>query len=192
MSKLDSWIETYEGKKFYPYNPQTEDICLEDIAHALSLICRFNGHCNYHYSVGQHSIITAKLLKELGFDKKVQLYALLHDASEAYCADIPRPVKHYLGEYLEVEDMVQNTILEHFGLSKMSRFEYDAVKFADNQVLAAEGLYLTKNANQWAEKYQLSLEGFEIPEEWFNERLSSDVKEEFIRMCEELVEEIFD
>ena len=50
------WIQTYSGKKFYPLDPRPEDIDIRDIAHALSLNCRFNGHCRCFYSVAEHSV----------------------------------------------------------------------------------------------------------------------------------------
>ena len=49
-------ITTYTGKHFDPTHPDEELICIEDIAHALSLLCRGNGHVRTFFSVGQHCI----------------------------------------------------------------------------------------------------------------------------------------
>lgn len=42
------WFLTYTGIHFYPMDPRPEEVCIEDIAHALALQCRFNGHCQFH------------------------------------------------------------------------------------------------------------------------------------------------
>ena len=84
----DRYLSTYTGKKFYPYDPRPEQICIEDIAHGLSMLCRFAGQCRFFFSVAEHSIAVAHLLPA-----NLKLFGLLHDASEAYLADLPRPVK---------------------------------------------------------------------------------------------------
>ena len=89
MSHLkDRYLSTYTGKKFYPYDPRPEQICIEDIAHGLSMLCRFAGQCRFFFSVAEHSIAVAHLLPA-----NLKLFGLLHDASEAYLVDLPRPVK---------------------------------------------------------------------------------------------------
>jgi len=115
------WITTYSGKKFWPLDPKAEDISIYDIAHALSLICRFGGHCRNFYSVAQHSILGAQhiLLKE----KSNALAAyefLFHDASEAYLCDLSRPIKHdsLLGSlYKKAEKKLEQAIAERFNVS---------------------------------------------------------------------------
>src|SRR5689334_10911717 len=79
-------MTTFSGEPFWPLDPQPEDIRIVDIAHALSLQCRFNGHTKFHYSVAQHSLI-------MSFNVPLQfaLEALLHDAAEAYIGDLIRP-----------------------------------------------------------------------------------------------------
>lgn len=188
--KAKSWIGTYTGRKFYPYDPKPKDVNVEDIAHSLSLQCRFNGHCEHMYSVAQHSINCTKLLKELGYDVKYQLYALLHDASEAYLSDLPRPVKEYMPEYYEVEQKVQDVIWEHFGLSNPTKEDWDIIYFADNQLLYWEGVKLTKNIDNWTEKYNNLLNDFNPPEDWFEEKLPSEVKNEFINLLKQLLKEV--
>ena len=88
-----SYILTYKKKEFYPLSPKTEDIDIEDIAHALSLLCRANGHFKHFYSVGLHSLNCAYEAMARGYSENVVLGCLLHDGSEAYLADITRPVK---------------------------------------------------------------------------------------------------
>ena len=83
-----SYILTYKKIEFYPLNPKIEDIDIEDIAHALSLLCRANGHFKHFYSVGLHSINCASEAISRGYSQNVVLGCLLHDGSEAYLADI--------------------------------------------------------------------------------------------------------
>ena len=87
---------------------------IKDIAHALSLICRGNGHVQHFYSVAQHSLACAKEAKVRGYRKEIILGCLLHDASEAYLSDVTRPIKKELTYYLEVEDVLQNSIWKYF------------------------------------------------------------------------------
>lgn len=107
-----SYILTYKKKEFYPLEPRIEDIDIEDIAHALSLLCRANGHFKHFYSVALHSINCAYEAQARGDSQNVILACLLHDGSEAYLADITRPVKKHLHKYLEIEDVLQNKIFE--------------------------------------------------------------------------------
>lgn len=105
------WIRTFTGKKFYPLDPRPEDIDIEDIAHALSNLCRFAGHSKEFYSVAQHSCLVAMALPP-----ELAIYGILHDASEAYIVDIPSPLKRYLPGYKEIENKIMGVIYEKFGL----------------------------------------------------------------------------
>jgi hypothetical protein len=135
--KDDTWIQTYTGKKFYPQNPSLEDIDIEDIAHALSMQCRFTGHCKIHYSVAQHSVYVSYFAQN-------KLQGLLHDASEAYISDISSPVKRtkYLEQYKVLEKIVQNKIYEKFNVDVS---ESDDLKEADMLLLAIEVNSLVDN-----------------------------------------------
>ena len=78
---MSNHITTYTGKYFEPANPDPDMICIEDIAHALSLVCRANGHVKSFWSVGQHCICCAKEAQARGLSDRVVLACLLHDAS---------------------------------------------------------------------------------------------------------------
>ncbi len=80
-------MNVYSGHKIDPLHIKKEDIYLEDIAHALSLLCRGNGHIKYFYSVAQHSLNCAKEAQLRGYSKHVVLSCLFHDASETYMSD---------------------------------------------------------------------------------------------------------
>ena len=94
-------IKTYTGIMIDPLHPDADQIVITDIAHALSMLCRANGHFKSFYSVGQHSINCIQEAKARGYSRKVQLACLLHDASEAYLSDVTRPVKAELPRYRE-------------------------------------------------------------------------------------------
>lgn len=135
METRDSrWIQTYTGAAFWPLEPEGCQVRIEDIAHALSLTCRFNGHTRQFYSVAQHSVLVAELLPE-----PLRLYGLLHDASEAYLHDIVRPLKqafHVDGRaYADVEDRILSVVLAEFGLTMPIPPE---VFEADNRLLVTE------------------------------------------------------
>ncbi len=133
-----NYMTTFIGEDFAPTTPEKERIHIKDIAHALSLMCRGNGHLKYFYSVAQHSINCSLEAKERNYSKKVQLICLLHDASEAYLADIVRPVKPYLENYLEIEENLQNMIYEKFIKEEVSKEELLKMKEIDDDVLMYE------------------------------------------------------
>ena len=122
-------IRTFTGIYMNVFNPTPGMICIEDIAHALSNQCRFGGHLPSFYSVAQHSICCSRYVNE-----EQKLAALLHDASEAYLLDIPRPIKNHLRDYKQIEDKLMKLISEKFG------FDYplhNDIKLADELALVA-------------------------------------------------------
>ena len=137
-----SEIMTHSHKMFDPLHPNTELIDIDDIAHALSMLCRANGHFKSFYSVGQHSINCAKEAKARGYSEFVQLACLLHDASEAYLSDVTRPVKAELPRYVEIEKPLQDCIWAKFMKRPLSPVEYDQVFEIDDAVLAHEFIQL--------------------------------------------------
>ena len=130
-------MQTYMGRKFWPLDPRLEDIYIEDIAHSLSNQCRFAGHCKEFYSVAEHSVRVASLLEGQSWDLDVCLLGLLHDASEAYLVDLPRPVKRQVEGYSELERVCMQAIIEKYDLHEAVRF-LDRVKEADEILLATE------------------------------------------------------
>lgn len=83
-----AWIQTFTGKKFPLDKPDPALIDIEGIAHALSLLCRFNGHCTRFCSVAEHSVHVAREI-----DLDLAMEGLLHDAAEAYLGDVHSPLK---------------------------------------------------------------------------------------------------
>ncbi len=133
-----SCITTYTGKSFDPLNVDESLLDIKDIAHALSLICRGNGHVQHFYSVAQHSLACAKEAKERGYSKEIILGCLLHDASEAYLSDVTRPIKKELTYYLEVEDVLQNIIWKHFINKTLTKEDKKLIFEIDDEMLSLE------------------------------------------------------
>jgi 5'-deoxynucleotidase YfbR-like HD superfamily hydrolase len=137
------WISTYTGKKFSLTNPHLDDICIEDIAHSLSLTNRYNGHTEQAYSVAQHSLVVSLLCPP-----ELALEGLMHDAGEAYTGDIVRPLKrllqpsqHDLNNHLEdIEYYIEAAIAEKFKLENNA-----LIKEYDTLALFIEKQHLNKN-----------------------------------------------
>nr|WP_310616651.1 HD family hydrolase [Pantoea cypripedii] len=125
-----SWIITQSGKHFDFLNMSPDAICIEDIACALSNLCRFTGHVQDFYSVAQHSVHVSYLVPE-----EFAMEALLHDAAEAYCNDIAQPLKRLLPDYRAAIQLVENQIADKFGLPVQMSAE---VKTADLVMLSTE------------------------------------------------------
>lgn len=125
-----TWITTFTGRQFDYVAPAVESICIEDIAQALSHECRFAGHLPNFYSVAQHCVLASYIVAP-----EFALEALLHDAVEAYCKDIPSPLKCLLPDYQFIEDQIDAVIRQRFGLPLE---QSDQVKYADLMMLATE------------------------------------------------------
>jgi len=129
--KLDSsWIQTYTGKAFFPLDPKIEDIDIIDIAWALSMQCRYAGHCKMFYSVAEHSVLISRAVPT-----EDRLIGLLHDASEAYLVDLPRPIKWAIDGYAGYEVTLMNAIAIRFDLRDVTT---ESVKDADTRILHNE------------------------------------------------------
>lgn len=137
-----SKIMTYTKKMFDPLQPDAEQIDIVDIAHALSMLCRANGHFKSFYSVAQHSINCMKEAKVRGLPNRVQLACLLHDASEAYLSDVTRPVKEELPQYKQIESSLQDMVWNKWLDVPLTEQETEQIFQIDDAILAHEFLYL--------------------------------------------------
>lgn len=115
-------------------DPRADEVFIEDIAHSLSLQCRYAGHVLRFYSVAEHSVLIARCLRDQ-YGEQTALYGLLHDASEAYLVDVPRPVKPYLTGYKAAEAKVMAAVCERFGMPLDMPPE---VHEADERIIADE------------------------------------------------------
>ena len=131
-------ITTYTGEDFAPRCPDPQKLHLRDIAHALSLLTRANGHFAQFYSVGQHSLNCAREAAARGHSPLVQLAALLHDASEAYLCDIPRPLKRSMEDYRRDEARLQRCVEEKYLPAPLSDDGRKAVRAIDDDMMIWE------------------------------------------------------
>ena len=125
-----NWMQTYTGMRFYPLDPRPEDIAPADIAHALSHICRYGGHVDRFYSVAEHCVLLSHAVPQ-----EHALWALMHDAAEAYVGDMVRPLKESMRDFRDVEDRILRAIGRRFWLPIEIPAE---VKEADTRILLDE------------------------------------------------------
>ncbi len=134
------WICTYSGNAFFPLDPRSDEVLIEDVAHGLSNRSRFNGMTRVFYSVAEHSVRVARLLAGEGCHQETVLGGLLHDGSEAFLPDVPRPIKLADGFreiWAPIECRVQVAVNTAFGLS-VDIHKEPIIKRADNVLLATE------------------------------------------------------
>lgn len=124
------WMQTFTGRQFWPLDARAEEVDILDIAHALSMQCRYAGHVRRFYSVAEHCCHLHDVAPE-----GEKLAALLHDATEAYLVDLPRPVKRFLPEYGRHEYALARVIAQRFGLPML---ETPAVREIDRRILMDE------------------------------------------------------
>lgn len=165
-------ITTYTKKTFDPLAPDIELIDIVDIAHALSLLCRANGHFPEFYSVGRHSLNCMMEAQARGYSERVRLACLLHDASEAYLSDVTRPVKSALPKYKEIETVLQNLIYTKWLGSALSDEEYYLMRAVDDAMLYYEMIHyfgekVSDNAPEILSSPAFAFEGFEKTEREF-------------------------
>jgi len=138
---IDGWIQTFTGRMFFPLAARPEDVDVRDIAHALSLKCRFSGHCREFYSVAEHSVRVSRELEKLG--RREATWGLMHDAAEAYLADVGGPIKKAFHVHREgaietfdaAEDRLLAVIANALGFEPI---QYEAVREVDLILLVTE------------------------------------------------------
>lgn len=147
---MANYMRSYSGKKIFHLQPQATQFCLEDIAHALSQICRFTGHCSPFYSVAEHCIRVADLLPE-----DIRIHGLLHDAAEAYISDITTAFKKNLlvkqGQKTTsisvTEECILFSIYESLGLRFPDSATKTKIAYADEVMLVTEARDLMKHCD---------------------------------------------
>ena len=162
----DYWIETSSGVRFSLADPSPADVRIEDVAHGLSLLCRYTGQTDRFYSVAEHSVLCAEMAVGEGLPDPVQMACLLHDAAEAYIGDLSGPLKALLRDRgdLEldlVESRVLSVILEGLGLGGACRFSADVGRI-DRAVLAAEATVMLPSRGDWVPDAWIK-EGYVVP-----------------------------
>lgn len=139
-NRAGRYMSTYSGLKYWPKDPHLAEIEIEDIAHALALQCRYNGHCRTFYSVAQHSVLVSiEVERLLGYApgwREVAMWGLCHDNSEAYIGDMISPLKYEMPEFQRVEALNLEAQIKRFNL-RPSR-QPPIVTFVDRVLYATE------------------------------------------------------
>lgn len=156
--RVGDWMQVFSGRRFYPLDPLPEEVVGTDIAHALSLLCRYGGHVKRFYSVAEHCVLMSGAVTP-----ESALAALLHDATEAYVVDVPRPLKRFLINYRGIEDGVWRAIALRYGVDW--ELPTDVIE-ADNRILLTERNALMPRAERWTqdddyEPLPVAIEGWE-------------------------------
>lgn len=176
-SEKKMYITTYSKIHFTPLEPKEEQIRIQDIAHAQSLMTRANGHFPVFYSVAQHSIACGREAIARDYSDRVVFACLLHDASEAYLSDITRPVKSVLEGYCKIEQQLQEAIYKKFLGSLPADVEYNQIKNVDDTCLYYEFKHFM--GEELCE---------EVPQKYsemdFRTRTFQEVEEEFTALLE--------
>lgn len=141
MDRTGDWIQTFTGRRFWPLDPRSAEVHIEDIAHSLAMQCRYAGHCVRFYSVAEHCVLLARHVSA-----ENKLWALLHDASEAYLVDVPRPIKRFLTGYGAAENDVMWSVCQRFGLADAMPAE---VHEADGRIISDERINLAPCEAEW-------------------------------------------
>lgn len=137
------YVSTFSGNRFYPLEPRIDRVAIEDIAHGLAYLCRFNGQTSEFYSVAQHSLVVSSLVPPA-----LRLAALLHDAAEAYLGDMVKPLKVLMPDFSDLEDRVTAIIAATFAIDFS---DYAPIKRADLIALATEKRDLMPHSvERWA------------------------------------------
>lgn len=159
---MAEYITTYGGTHFMPTEPVADDIHITDIAHSLSLVCRGNGHVTHFFSVGQHCIHCALEAEARGLSDRVCLACLLHDASESYMSDVPRPFKQYLKEYKVFEEQLLAIIYEKYLSSPLTAEEEAQVKQIDDDMLYFDLSVLLRETPSFSEPEMKSTFSYDL------------------------------
>lgn len=143
------WMQTHSGLKFDFDAPDTwgKAISVDDIAHSLSMLCRFTGHSKRFYSVAEHVVRGTWALRELLVEGELLFLFLHHDDTEAYVGDVSRPLKSRLPQYVELENRIHTAIYGALG-PRIGPSLADRVKDVDNAMLGAEARVLMSRPPQ--------------------------------------------
>lgn len=178
-------MTTYTRIQFNSFEPEEEKICIEDIAHALSMMTRANGHFPEFFSVGQHCIQCCREAIARNYVPQTALGCLLHDGSEAYLADVARPVKKNMTMYLQIEEQLQNMIYNKFLGHVPQGEEEELVKNIDDACLYYE-------FDHFMEEKLLPVEPVMMSTPDYGVRSMKEVEEEFLELFHQLKKEIED
>lgn len=181
--RSDDWIATYYGGRFWPFEPAVGDLNIFDIAHSLSMQCRYTGHCIRFYSVAEHCVLIHNALKAAGYEKPFLRWALMHDAAEAYISDLNPPTKRHLSVYTEAEARIQELVIERWLLEPKCPA---VVKEYDRRILLDEREQNMNGKGPWPGVDHLDPLGV-----WLQFWAPTQAKNKFLGLCAITLEDCF-
>lgn len=134
VTRVGDWIQTWTGRQFFALDPQPDDFHILDIAAGLRN-ARYSSQSLGIETVAEHSVLMWSVACRRKFDARQRRCVLLHDASEAYLVDVPRPIKRDLANYTEIEDRIMTAAAVRFGFDWPMPPE---IKELDNAILNDE------------------------------------------------------
>ncbi|WP_273184383.1 HD family hydrolase [Hyphomonas adhaerens] len=188
------WQRMLSGRRLDLAHPSPMDVEIEDIAHGLARVARWNGQTKGRnaFSVAEHSVIVEQICRELdpAMSAKHRLMALLHDSPEYVIGDMISPFKALLGEgYKDIEGRLQEAIHIRFGLPPVTPVRLKkSIKKADLICAWFEATQLAGFEEDEANRF------FVVPPDGVRLRLTpksaTDAQEAFLARFHEIMTEI--
>lgn len=192
MEKKRAWQRMLSGRRLDLLNPAPKDVEIEDIAHGLARVSRWNGQTKgeHAFSVAQHSLLVEQIFEREMIEPKPeeQMYALIHDAAEYVIGDIISPFKATMGgSYKDVEVRLQKAIHERFGLEDEPDEKLKKeIKKADNIAAYMEATGLAGFSQAEAEQFFVKPENLEQDEFDLTPMTAQEAQKEFLKRLEEI------
>jgi len=169
-----SWIQTYTGRAVDVLAFQPSDVDIDDIAHHLSMLCRYNGAVSRFYSVAEHCVLLSHAVAP-----ENALWALLHDATEAYVGDMVWPLKNEIPEFEVIEDHIMSAITAWAGIVPA---QPDEVREYDRRIVLDERAALMREPERpWSALEGKAPLGLTI-HGWFPDRAEWEYRSRFCQL----------
>ena len=196
MKPARAWQRMLSGRRLDLLDPTPVDIEIQDIAHGLSFVARWNGQTNgdFPYSVAEHSLLVERIFSELNpnSNSEARLAALLHDAPEYVLGDLISPVKAAVGYgYENLDDKLTAAIHRRFGLpAKVSPQLKKKIKKADKVSAWLEAMEIAGFSKHEADKFFGKFDHYYLSQFSIQIRPPAIVREDYIDKCSNLLDQI--
>ena len=196
MKPARAWQRMLSGRRLDLLDPTPVDIEIQDIAHGLSFVARWNGQTNgdFPYSVAEHSLLVERIFSELNpnSNSEARLAALLHDAPEYVLGDLISPVKAAVGYgYENLDDKLTAAIHRRFGLpAKVSPQLNKKIKKADKVSAWLEAMEIAGFSKHEADKFFGKFDHYYLSQFSIQIRPPAIVRKDYIDKCSNLLDQI--
>ena len=196
MKPARAWQRMLSGRRLDLLDPTPVDIEIQDIAHGLSFVARWNGQTNgdFPYSVAEHSLLVERIFSELNpnSNSEARLTALLHDAPEYVLGDLISPVKAAVGYgYETLDDKLTAAIHRRFGLpAKVSPQLKKKIKKADKVSAWLEAMEIAGFSKHEADKFFGKFDHYYLSQFSIQIRPPAIVRKDYIDKCSNLLDQI--